>query len=214
MRHIRFVFVACSFLLAASQTIPPCSAQCVAGSTPAFQNGQAGLVDNCTKEFTPNKHDPQSDAEVEKPKNTKANQIGQDAIRQIHSNAEYAIWANDFKQRTYEAQLIQTRIIFVLVLILVGAGLFFSWMQFQQSLNWNRHVKNNVRPVGPLVGDKPAEHNDETPSNQDKDYEPSPETIKLGKDGVEIRSAYVGVIILALSMAFFFLYLKYVYPIS
>jgi hypothetical protein len=43
---------------------------------------------------------------------------------------------------------------------------------------------------------------------------PTQDELTFGKDGVVIRSAYLGVIILVLSMAFFFLYLKYVYLIS
>lgn len=39
-------------------------------------------------------------------------------------------------------------------------------------------------------------------------------TIELSKDGIKISTAVIGLIILTLSIAFFFLYLKYVYPIS
>jgi len=37
--------------------------------------------------------------------------------------------------------------------------------------------------------------------------------MKLSPDGIEVRTSVLGVVILLISMAFFFLYLKYVYPI-
>lgn len=114
------------------------------------------------------------------------------------SNDAYNIWANDFRRRTYENQLIQTRIIFVLVLALVFAGLFFSWLQFQHSF----HLKQVLRKHVAAKVDEAAAAT------------PAQDEFAFGKDGVVIKSAYLGVIILTISMAFFFLYLVYVYPIT
>jgi hypothetical protein len=36
---------------------------------------------------------------------------------------------------------------------------------------------------------------------------------EISKDGIKINSAVIGLIILAMSIAFFFLYLEFVYPI-
>ncbi len=36
----------------------------------------------------------------------------------------------------------------------------------------------------------------------------------IGKDGITIKSSYLGVILLVISMAFYGLYLKFVYPIT
>lgn len=114
------------------------------------------------------------------------------------ANTDYTIWQYGFIRRTYENQLIQTRIIFVLVLALVSAGLFFSWLQFQHSLHLKHVIKSRVAVKGDAT-DEPAS---------------PPDEFAFGKDGVVIRSAYLGVIILVISMAFFFLYLKFVYPIN
>jgi hypothetical protein len=114
------------------------------------------------------------------------------------SNDSYNVWVNDFRRRTYENQLLQTRIIFVLVIILVFAGLFFSWIQFQHSF----HLKRVLHKRANATSDDAA-----SPA-------PAQDEFTFGKDGVVIKSAYLGVIILAISMAFFFLYLLYVYPIT
>ncbi len=43
---------------------------------------------------------------------------------------------------------------------------------------------------------------------------PSPTSIKIGKDGFEISSAVIGLLILFFSLGFFYLYLATVYPIT
>ncbi len=122
----------------------------------------------------------------------------QDDPRVSQSNADYAVWLNDFTRRTYEHQLFQSGIIFILVLLMVCAGLFFSWLQFQHSFHLKQVIKNSVAQFG----------------NANADPAPPPDEFSFGKDGIVVRSAYLGIIILVISMAFFFLYLKYVYLIT
>lgn len=114
------------------------------------------------------------------------------------SNDAYNVWVNGFRQRTYENQLFQTRVIFILVIVLVFAGLFFSWVQFQHAFHLKRVLSKRVS----------------APSDEAAAAAPAQDEFSFGKDGVVIKSAYLGVIILAISMAFFFLYLVYVYPIT
>ena len=115
------------------------------------------------------------------------------------SNDAYNVWVNGFRERTYENQLFQTRVIFFLVILLVFAGLFFSWIQFQHAFHLKRVLSKRV-----------AAPSDEAAAAAT----PAQDEFSFGKDGVVIKSAYLGVIILAISMAFFFLYLVYVYPIT
>jgi hypothetical protein len=114
------------------------------------------------------------------------------------SNDAYNVWVNGFRERTYENQLFQTRVIFSLVILLVFAGLFFSWIQFQHAFHLKRVLSKRVA----------------APSDEATAAAPAQDEVSFGKDGVVIKSAYLGVIILAISMAFFFLYLVYVYPIT
>ncbi len=121
-----------------------------------------------------------------------------DSPRVRQSNDDYAVWRNEYLRRLYENQLRESWIIFVLVLLLVFAGLFFSWLQFQHAFLLSKVVKSSAATqVDPNA----------TPNS-------TPDEVTFGKDGVVIKSAYLGVIILVISMAFFFLYIKYVYLIT
>jgi hypothetical protein len=85
-------------------------------------------------------------------------------------------------------QHLSTRIIFVVVLLLVTAGIYFAWVQFRHDLILGKSLpKGEVAPV----------HN-----------------VELSTAGLKVSSPVLGVIILALSLVFFYLYLVHVYPIS
>jgi len=98
---------------------------------------------------------------------------------------DYRVTGYQHRQRVFAWQLLSSRIIFVLVIFLVLVGVFFSWLQFRQALK------------GTPFGERP----------QDTTFEAS-------TTGLKVSSPVLGVIILALSLAFFYLYLLYVYPIS
>jgi hypothetical protein len=85
-------------------------------------------------------------------------------------------------------QHLSTRIIFVVVLLLVMAGIYFAWVQFRHDL-----IVSKLQPKGEAA---PA-HN-----------------LEISTTGLKVSSPVLGVIILALSLVFFYLYLVYVYPIS
>jgi len=101
-----------------------------------------------------------------------------------------------YRSRVFEWQLLSSRVIFVIVLVLVGAGIYFAAVQFRGAM------RAAARPMA-----APAE-----PS--------APPSLTLGTQlevsakGIVVNSSVMGVIILALSLAFFYLYLVYVYPIS
>lgn len=85
-------------------------------------------------------------------------------------------------------QHLSTRIIFVVVLMLVSAGIYFAWVQFRHDL-----IVSKDQPKGEGA---PA-HN-----------------LEISTTGLKVSSPVLGVIILALSLVFFYLYLVYVYPIA
>ena len=74
-------------------------------------------------------------------------------------------------------QHFSTRVIFFVVLLLVGTGIFFAWVQFQHGKVAERHE------------------------------------LEIGVKGLRISSPVLGLVILVISLAFFYLYLVYVYPI-
>jgi hypothetical protein len=89
------------------------------------------------------------------------------------------------RSRVFEWQLASSKVIFTTVLMLVAAGMVFAAIQFRVGLR---------RPEG-----APAD---------------VPTQVDVSAAGVKVTSPVLGVIILVISLAFFYLYLVYVYPIS
>ena len=115
----------------------------------------------------------------------------------------------EHRKRVFAWQLLSSKIIFVVVIVLVLSGVYFSGVQFHSSLRAMRAV-----PVKPKA-DKPDVADDtiaKDSSNRIVDY---PITqLEASLQGIKVTSPILGVIILALSFLFFYLYLKYVYPIN
>jgi hypothetical protein len=99
--------------------------------------------------------------------------------------ASYHTWALKNRQRIISRQQLTGSIIFVLVTILLLSGLLFSAIQFRIAIK----------------------------SAQNKSVAPSDTTFKASLGGIEVSSSILGVIILAISFAFFYLYLTNVYPL-
>ena len=87
------------------------------------------------------------------------------------------------RQKVFEWQDLSTKIIFVVVVFLVLAGVYFAAVQFH---------------VGLRAKLEPTEASE----------------VELSVKGVKVRSPVLGVIVLTISLAFFYLYLIYVYPIQ
>lgn len=99
---------------------------------------------------------------------------------------EYRVHGFDHRQNIFEWQYLSSKIIFVVVIILVLAGIYFAAVQFHHGLKWKKK--------GP---------------GEDEATE-----LVLSYKSVSVKSPVLGVIILVLSLAFFYLYLVYVYPIE
>ncbi len=106
---------------------------------------------------------------------------------------EYFSAGMDHRMRVFNWQHFSSRVIFVFVLLLVSAGLAFSYMQFRIYL---RSITKAELPVGAEGERKMATD------------------LEISTGGVKVSSNVLGVIILALSLAFFYLYLVHVFPIS
>ncbi len=100
-------------------------------------------------------------------------------------------------RKVFQWQYISSILIFFLVVIIVLIGLYLSYLQFKMA------TKMMMLPP-------PADK----PDNSAGYVDMMKADMELGKEGIKINTAVIGLIILALSLAFLFLYLKYVYPIS
>ncbi len=103
------------------------------------------------------------------------------------------------RSRVFEWQLVSSKLIFVTVLMLVGAGMVFAAIQFRVGLKRPR-VEG---PDGASPGAPTAVAAVDVATQ-----------IDLSATSVKVSSPVLGVIILVISLAFFYLYLVYVYPIS
>lgn len=108
-----------------------------------------------------------------------------DALREYYS---YRISGFQHRKRVFEWQLFSSRIIFVVVIILVLSGIYFSGVQFHSSLR-RKPTAESVE-AGALT------------------------EIEASFKGIKVSSSILGVIILIISFLFFYLYLVHVYPIN
>jgi hypothetical protein len=102
--------------------------------------------------------------------------------------AYYAYRQAGYEHRlgVFEWQSLSTKIIFFVVLLLVLAGIYFAAIQFHAGLR----------------------RRDETEPASREETE-----LSLSLSELKVRSPVLGVIILTISLAFFYLYLVHVYPI-
>ena len=91
------------------------------------------------------------------------------------------------RKRVFEWQLFSSKLIFFTVLLLVIIGIYFSWLQFCTGIG----------------------------KGKEKQSESEPRTeLEISASGFKVKSPILGVIILLISLAFFYLYLAHVYPID
>jgi len=92
------------------------------------------------------------------------------------------------RQSDFTWQHYSTVVIFISVLALVFSGMYFAYVQFHADL------RLRAQPRTSESGEKSE--------------------VELSIKGIRVSSPVLGVIILAVSLAFFYLYLVYVYPIN
>ena len=110
----------------------------------------------------------------------------------IAAHFDYRTQGFDHRRRTFEWQLASSRIIFFAVIGLVVAGVVFSALQFRQAMNTPAVSKGEGQEgTGGLKS-----------------------ALELSPNGVKVTSNVLGVVILALSLGFFYLYVKYIYEIQ
>ena len=102
------------------------------------------------------------------------------------SVSSYYLWALQNRRAIISRQQSTGNIIFILVVVLVLSGLSFSAIQFYIAL---KSVKKRST------------------------VENTNTSIKASLSGIEVSSSVLGVIVLTISIAFFYLYLSRVYPI-
>lgn len=99
---------------------------------------------------------------------------------------DHEIWKIKFIEKSFEWQFILSLILLCMVIAIVIVGLYFSYIQFTKSFKKD---------------------------NQDSENQDIKETtIRIGQGEIEISSSVIGLIILTLSLAFFYLYITNIFP--
>lgn len=108
----------------------------------------------------------------------------------------------DHRSDVFAWQHFSTQVIFFVVLGLVGVGVAFAWLQFRHGM---RDAAERAKKA--LAGRAAAAADPTQPPAEQHQ-------IEISTTGIKVSSPVLGVVILSLSLAFFYLYLIYVYPIK
>lgn len=108
---------------------------------------------------------------------------------------DYQLFTLEHTRKTFTQQYYSSMFIFIMVVIIVSMGLILSYKQFKLNEEIVRHgMKQNTGVIDKGV---------DTASS-----------MEVSKDGVKMNTAVIGLMILVISLVFFFLYLKFVYQIE
>jgi hypothetical protein len=118
----------------------------------------------------------------------------------------YYTRALEHRRQIFQWQLLSSKIIFWAVLALVFAGIYFAAVQFHASLG------RDVRAADQLANPEPEQA--KVAPTERVVLTPDMTELSASLEGIKVRSPILGVIILVISLAFFYLYLQFVYPIE
>jgi hypothetical protein len=113
----------------------------------------------------------------------------------------YVRWQREYSRRGWEWHLFLTQLLFCIVLGIVAFGLLVTYLQFRRDYTGRRaRPRANAAKPAPDAAPPPGP------------TQPAPSTLKIGPEGLELTSQVVGLLVLAMSLAFFYFYVKEVYP--
>lgn len=107
-------------------------------------------------------------------------------VERFRRYQRHQIEALEHRERLFRWQLRANQVSFVVVLVLVFAGIVFSGIQFVHSLRTASGGEGAA-----------AQHE-----------------LAIGASGVTVRSSVIGLIVLTISLGFFYLYLVHVFPLE
>jgi len=128
---------------------------------------------------------------------------------------EHNVWALEYRQRAYEAHHRYTMWVFILVCALVVLGMYLSLRQFNLDERRKLALIDTLQArLNRLLAKQGKESEHATDDAVALEGDSSSSQLEISASGVKVSSPVLGVIILVVSMGFFYLYLKTVYPIQ
>jgi len=110
------------------------------------------------------------------------------------------------RKKAFEWNLLSSKITFWVVIILVFTGIIFAGIQFYVALKEKPH-RQSAAAISVQTESATAPTPGET-------YDALKTELVASAKGIKVSSPVLGVIILVISLLFFYLYLAYVYPIQ
>jgi hypothetical protein len=184
----------------------------------------------------------ESSAQADQQKPNAAASLPADLLRKDAEDlAAYVKWQREFARQSWDWHLFSTKLLMYVVLTIVGFGLVITYLQFTRdgrrqiratrvvgrvapnpagpattmtATNVIATVSSSVPlPAAPAPTAPPAPT---TPAAAERSPSESvsASTVKIGPGGLEVTSQVIGLLVLAFSLAFFYLYVKVVYPMQ
>lgn len=147
-------------------------------------------------------------------------------IEQIKSdiaNEQYYRQSVVHRSNTFQWQYTSGRLIFILVIVTVLCGLVYSGIQFYYSITeiktrgkiLQQQEENKKLALQAAVAGRAVTPGDGvTPENTGSAQTGNGVELEMSMGSIKITSSLVGIVILVISIAFFFLYLQFIYPIE
>ncbi len=174
----------------------------------------SALAANQQPDFARLANESVSEAEALKPQEELVAERVKEAKAHLQATAAYDAkyydhqeWVLRYTRFVYYWHFLSTIIVFFLVVGIVIFGLRLSYLQFKKDMLLSRARRELSASASPPPAGTEEKQTPTTP-------QPVLQTIKLGLQGIEISSSVIGLLILALSLGFFYLYLEQVYPIK
>lgn len=131
-----------------------------------------------------------------------------DAAKRINERyIRHLEWQFEFAQHSWNWHFYSTILLFFIVLLIVAFGLWITYLQFQKddAPQPDGAGASSSAQSGPSTQGEPE---------QKKASDSNKTTMKLSAAGLELSSQIIGLFVLGFSLAFFYLYVKEVYPIQ
>ncbi|MFN0275300.1 MAG: hypothetical protein ACKVPJ_06125 [Chitinophagales bacterium] len=115
------------------------------------------------------------------------------------------------RENTFLWQYQSGKIIFWVVILIVIAGLIFSGMQFYITY---KHMTGMIKTTNSLGTTDNTAETEQKSVVPDAINDMNKTDLSLSPEGLKINTSVIGLIILVISIAFFYLYLIHIYPIK
>lgn len=131
--------------------------------------------------------------------------------RKLH---EYSLFELQHRKDTFKLQYYQTIVIFIIVVILVLGGFYMAYLQFIIDSKRSNQLASGEDATEKNKTEKDGEVAESVRNSNDDKAAAEQTSIEISTSGIKLQSSVIGLIILAMSFAFFYLYIKDVYKIT